>query len=120
MGPRLPARPVIDMLIIQSTPFCNIDCAYCYLPNRSSKQRMSETTLVRTFERVFTSAFLSDALTVLWHAGEPLSAGMAYYERAFDLLNQIKPSRLSIRHSFQTNGILVTQSWIDFFKAHNV
>jgi uncharacterized protein len=45
---------------------------------------------------------------------------MAYYERAFDLLNQIKPSRLSIRHSFQTNGILVTQSWIDFFKAHNV
>lgn len=111
---------VIELLVIQATPFCNVDCAYCYLPNRSSKQRMSELTLMRTFERVFSSPFLGDALTVLWHAGEPLVPGIAYYEQAFAILERHKPKHLHIWHSLQTNGTLLTLAWIDFFKSYNV
>ena len=29
--------PTIDLLVVQPTPFCNIDCRYCYLPDRNSK-----------------------------------------------------------------------------------
>src|SRR6202043_114155 len=61
-----PGPGPLELLVLQPTPFCNIDCAYCYLPNRSSRQRMSEYTLARTFERVFSSPFLSESLTVLW------------------------------------------------------
>jgi uncharacterized protein len=113
-------NPVIEMLVLQPTPFCNIDCAYCYLPDRSSRQRMSEATLARAFERVFSSPFLSDSLTVLWHAGEPLVPGIAYYERAFAILMQYKPKQVHITHNFQTNGTLLTQAWIALFKAHDV
>src|SRR5580658_7199098 len=107
-SPRIPPpmptdhdNPVIEMLVLQPTPFCNIDCAYCYLPDRSSRQRMSEATLARAFERVFSSPFLSDSLTVLWHAGEPLVPGIAYYERAFAILMQYKPKQVHITHNFQ-------------------
>src|SRR5271165_1465056 len=27
------SRPYLDLLILQPTPFCNINCDYCYLPN---------------------------------------------------------------------------------------
>jgi uncharacterized protein len=117
------ARPLdrthtIEMLIIQSTPFCNIDCSYCYLPNRSSKQRMSESTLARTFDRVFSSPFLADILTVLWHAGEPLVPGVGYYERAFEILESRRPREVAVNHHFQTNGTLLNQHWIEFFRKN--
>ena len=28
------------LLILQPTPFCNIDCNYCYLPTRNDRHRM--------------------------------------------------------------------------------
>lgn len=112
--------PVVELLVIQATPFCNIDCVYCYLPNRSLKRRMSELTLTRTFERVFASPFLGSSLTVLWHAGEPLVPGIEYYDRAFAILERHKPKRLHVQHNFQTNGILLTLAWIEFFKSHKV
>jgi uncharacterized protein len=110
----------VEMLVLQATPFCNLDCSYCYLPNRNSKQRMSEQTLERTFERVFASPYLSDRLTILWHAGEPLVPGVAYYERAFEILSRARSPAMAISHSFQTNGTLLDQGWVDFFRRNGV
>jgi len=110
----------IEMLVLQSTPFCNLDCSYCYLPDRASKRKMSQATLKRTFERVFASPFLSSHLTVLWHAGEPLVPGVAYYENAFAIIDRLKPRGLAISHSIQTNATLLNRQWIVFFRAHDV
>ena len=116
--PDRPPPGMIEMLVMQATPFCNLDCSYCYLPDRSSKQRMSDATIARTFERVFASPFLSDRLTVLWHAGEPLVPGVEYYERAFAIANGLKPTGMTLAHNFQTNATLLSQRWVDFFKAN--
>src|SRR6185295_14215355 len=48
-----PQQHGIELLVIQPTPFCNLDCSYCYLPHRSSTRRISPEVLRRTFERVF-------------------------------------------------------------------
>lgn len=117
---RSPRSHTLEMLVLQATPFCNIDCSYCYLPNRTSTQRMTEATLKQTFECVFNSPFLSDGLTILWHAGEPLVPGVAYYERAFEILQQRIPPGLAVAHNIQTNGILLDQRWVDFFKQNGV
>jgi uncharacterized protein len=113
-------RPSIEMLVLQATPFCNLDCSYCYLPDRASKRQMSKATLERTFEKVFASPFLSEHLTVLWHAGEPLVPGVAWYENAFAIINRLKPPKLAVSHSIQTNATLVSRQWIDFFRAHEI
>jgi uncharacterized protein len=109
----------LELLVIQPTPFCNIDCSYCYLANRASKARMTETTLEHLFKSVFSSSFVSDRLTVLWHAGEPLIVGIDYYRRAFDIIDSLNPG-VSVRHSIQTNGTLIDQDWIDFLSPHHV
>lgn len=120
MGTAVAPHPSIEMLVLQSTPFCNLDCSYCYLPNRASKRQMSQATLERALERVFSSSFLSNHLTVLWHAGEPLIPGVGYYENAFAIIDRLKPQSLTISHSIQTNATLLNRQWIDFFRAHHV
>jgi uncharacterized protein len=113
-------KGVLELLVVQATPFCNVDCAYCYLPNRSSTARMSEATLERLFESVFSSPFVSDRLTVLWHAGEPLVAGVDYYRRVFAIIERLNRSSIRVTHSIQTNGTLLNRDWIEFFRQHNV
>jgi uncharacterized protein len=107
----------IEMLVLQATPFCNLDCSYCYLPNRASKARMTEDTLRRAFECVFTSPYVADQITILWHAGEPLALGVPYYERALAIADALKPPGLTINHNFQTNGTLLDQNWATFLKS---
>src|SRR5262245_36431103 len=36
--------PRLRQLVLQPTPFCNIDCRYCYLADRKSTARMSLAT----------------------------------------------------------------------------
>ncbi|MBR0699032.1 GRRM system radical SAM/SPASM domain protein [Bradyrhizobium diazoefficiens] len=120
MRTALVPRPSIEMLVLQSTPFCNLDCSYCYLPDRNSKRKMSMATVERTFEKVFRSRFLSGHLTVLWHAGEPLVPGPAYYADAFAVIERLRPADLVVSHSIQTNATLLNEEWIDLFRAHDV
>lgn len=108
----------IGLVVIQPSAFCNIDCRYCYLPDRGNRKVMDERTLVRVYERLFASSHLGDSISLLWHAGEPLAVGVDFYERAFALLRRHATKDLPIRHLFQTNATLVTQAWCDLFNAH--
>jgi uncharacterized protein len=86
-----PATAKLELLVLQPTPFCNIDCGYCYLPDRRSRRVMAERTIERLFEELFSSSMVGDELTIAWHAGEPLIAGIRYYERAFAIICRAEP-----------------------------
>jgi uncharacterized protein len=81
---------------------------------------MSSATLQVLFERVFASKFLAPALNVIWHAGEPLVLPVAYYREAFDLIERMRPPELNLRHSIQTNGMLITPAWCELIRERNV
>ncbi|HEY1577608.1 MAG TPA: cyclophane-forming radical SAM/SPASM peptide maturase GrrM/OscB [Terracidiphilus sp.] len=110
----------IQTIVLQPTPFCNIRCKYCYLPTRDDKSVMSLDTIRATFEKVFASPYASTHITVIWHAGEPLVLPVSYYESAFQAIEQLRPSAVEIRHSFQTNGTLVSKEWADLFRRWDV
>jgi len=116
----MPADPAIETLVIQPTPFCNIACTYCYLRHRGDRSVMSDKTLGMVFERVFASRWLGLALSVIWHAGEPLVLPVAYYRDAFDRIERWRPQALNLRHSIQTNGMLITAEWCELIRQHNV
>ncbi len=101
--------------MIQPTPFCNIDCAYCYLPNRSDKSVISAETLGNLFTRLFASGWVRDGLSVVWHAGEPMVLPIAFYREAFRTVARLAPTGLAIDHAFQTNGTLIDAAWCEFF-----
>ncbi len=112
--------PSIELVVIQPTPFCNIDCRYCYLADRGSRRVIEEPTLAKIFERLFASAYLGQTVSLLWHAGEPLTVPISFYEKAFSLLARFNLKNIPVQQQIQTNATLITQPWCDFFKAHQV
>ena len=75
MTPSVADAGPLELLVLQPTPFCNINCSYCYLPDRQSTKRMSPETLRQVFDWVFSSGLVREPFSLLWHAGEPLVIG---------------------------------------------
>lgn len=110
----------LDLLVVQPTPFCNLDCSYCYLPDRGSRRRMPAATLRRIFERVTESGLARRPYTVVWHAGEPLVLPPAWYEEAFAVAARHAGRGPAITHSFQTNATLIDDAWCALFRRFDV
>jgi uncharacterized protein len=108
------------LLILQSTPFCNIDCDYCYLPNRDSAARMGLATIRLAAQRLLQDGLLGPELTVVWHAGEPLTLPPAWYEDAFNVLHQTLGASCRVSHAMQTNATLIDDRWCTLFQRHGV
>ena len=112
--------PQIQLLVVQPTPFCNIDCRYCYLPDRADKSVVGDATLRNLFTQVFDTGWAVDGLSVVWHAGEPTVLPADWYRRAFRLIDDLRPADLKISHSFQTNGTLIDDDWCRFFAEEGI
>jgi uncharacterized protein len=110
--------PRTELLVLQPTPFCNIDCSYCYLPQRNDKARMSLATVRSAVRRLRDDDLLGDELTVVWHAGEPLVLPPAYYEEAIAAIAQEIGRDTRVTHAIQTNATLIDEAWCAFFQRH--
>ena len=114
-------RPLsVGLLVIQPSPFCNIDCDYCYLPDRTNTRRMDFSILEKTMERVFDSGLVQHPFTILWHAGEPLAVPLKWYKEAFDIINSYPGAKQNIQHSFQSNGTLLNDAWCEFIRENKI
>lgn len=106
----------LDLLIIQGSPFCNINCKYCYLPDRGSTKKISLETIEALFRRLIEARLIAKEFTIVWHAGEPLAVPIPYYTAIIDVINKVVPKNVKVFHSFQTNGTLINEEWCLFFK----
>lgn len=106
----------LDLLIIQPTPFCNIDCSYCYLPNRQSTAKITPALLHRTFENAFGSGLVRQPFTVIWHAGEPMVLPPDFYRKAFAICHSHNSNGTPVVQAFQTNGTMIDEDWIEFIQ----
>src|SRR5271156_2583869 len=77
-------------------------------------------TVTTIFEKIFASGWSSPYLTIIWHAGEPLVLPPSYYQAAFEAIEALRPAGLELRHSIQTNGMLIDQDWCDFIKKWHI
>jgi uncharacterized protein len=110
---------VLTLLIIQPTSLCNLDCTYCYVPDRLDSRRLPLSLLEKLLRAVRASRLAEEQeeLRILWHAGEPLAAGIDFYRQAVDVTEQLVGGRWHVRHSIQTNATLINDEWCDFFRA---
>ena len=113
-------EPWATLLVLQASPFCNINCDYCYLPNRTSTRRMSMQVLASAIEKTYASDLVRGELTIIWHAGEPLAVPISWYEEALATISVTAPTEANIVHSIQSNGTLLNQRWCDFIKSHDI
>jgi uncharacterized protein len=110
----------IQTLVLQPTPFCNINCRYCYLPDRQVNRVMTSAVLTRIFEEIFSSSLLAESVSLLWHAGEPLVVPIDFYREAFALIQRLNTQGVRIVPTLQTNGMLLSQEWCDFITHHDI
>jgi uncharacterized protein len=113
-------RGSIHLLVVQPTPFCNINCSYCYLPDRSSTRSMSLDTVRLLARRVVQDGWAGSDATVVWHAGEPLVVPVEWYEQAFEILGEHCPPGVRLTHAVQTNGTLINARWVALFQTYDM
>jgi uncharacterized protein len=118
----LPIEPV-ELVVLQGTSFCNLNCKYCDLSVDSRRTRlvMEPSLMERFFSELFQSRRTGNEITILWHSGEPLTLPPSYYDRAIDLLLKLHDTYaadISLRFGIQTNGVLINDEWCRFFKRH--
>ena len=111
---------MLDLLIIQPTPFCNINCSYCYLKDRLNAARISVETVEQICDRVLEGNLVGDRLTIVWHAGEPLVIPVKYFRDLILAINRKFDRKVVIEHSIQTNGTLITQEWCDLINEFDL
>jgi uncharacterized protein len=116
----LDAHSVPRLVILQPTSLCNLNCSYCYVPGRREAARMSDEVLEAVAAFILTKDTPPRSIDFLWHAGEPLTAGMPFYRRAFELLDSRAPPGVVVQHVMQTNGTLVNQQWCDLLREYKV
>jgi uncharacterized protein len=106
--------------VIKPTHLCNLGCKYCYNDDVRDPI-MRDEVLHRTIEQTFAyvSRFERDrTVSFVWHGGEPMLAKRGFYERAVEYQARYGDG-VRCENSIQTNGTLINDSWMEFFRLAN-
>ena len=101
---------------------CNLDCTYCYYlhkddltPQRPSGRMADE--LLEEFIRQYIAGQEVEEVVFNWHGGEPALLGLDFFRRVVELQRKYAGT-MRVGNDFQTNGVLLDESWCEFFKEH--
>jgi uncharacterized protein len=67
--------------------------------------------------KIFGRLSEASAPVVVWHAGEPTTVPIKWYEHAYKRILAVAPTRTNF--AIQTNGIAINEAWIDLFRRTN-
>ena len=76
------------LVVVQSTSLCNLDCSYCYLPDRQKKRVFDLNLLPLLIQRILESPYAGPEFSLVWHAGEPLTLPTHWYDEATKILHR--------------------------------
>ena len=102
---------------------CNLRCSYCYYIDKGDiygPERMSvmDDETLKNFIKQHFAASTGDTALFTWHGGEPLLAGIDFYEKALFFQQRYLPQGKSFLNGIQTNGTLITNEWCEFLAAN--
>jgi uncharacterized protein len=103
-----------ELIVIQPTPFCNINCEYCYLNDRTNRSFMSNEVICAIRDKILAQLDPSCTATIIWHAGEPTALPLRWYENAYSQFVGCIPSGTVF--AMQTNGVALSAPWVKFLQ----
>lgn len=100
----------ISTVIIKPTKACNADCSYCCAPPDGAPKWD-----IDAFRSVFDALApkLHPTATFIWHGGEPMLLGPAFYEQAWEYARSRMPL---VRFSLQSNLLSYSARWRPVFE----
>ena len=124
LGTELHRFGPIGLVVVQSTSLCNLDCSYCYLPDRQKKRVFDLNLLPLLIQRILESPYAGPEFSLVWHAGEPLTLPTRWYDEATKILYQSLADHgalgLDFTQHVQTNATLINDSWCDCFRRNRI
>lgn len=79
---------------------------------------MNRETLRNTIFK-FAEHWKSGGVKFIWHGGEPLLAGLSFFEDVVRLQKEVASESLVFKNHIQTNGVLLSQRYLDFFDRND-
>ena len=114
----------IGLVVVQSTSLCNLDCSYCYLPDRQKKRVFDLNMLPLLMHRILESPFAGPEFSLVWHAGEPLTLPTGWYDQATAIINrsleQFGAQDIQLDQHVQSNATLINDAWCDCFRRNRI
>lgn len=114
----------IGLVVVQSTSLCNLDCSYCYLPDRQKKRVFDLNMLPLLMQRILESPFAGPEFSLVWHAGEPLTLPTGWYDQATAIINrsleQFGAQDIQLDQHVQSNATLINDAWCDCFRRNRI
>lgn len=114
-----PAR--FSAMVKPAGALCNLACSYCYYLDKAElydRIKPMDGPLLEKYISQYIAADRSPVVTFSWHGGEPLMAGLDFYEEAMRLQRKYSDGR-PIENNIQTNGTLMDEKWCEFFRRNN-
>ncbi|HEU5110607.1 MAG TPA: FxsB family cyclophane-forming radical SAM/SPASM peptide maturase [Micromonosporaceae bacterium] len=115
-------------LLLKIHSRCNLACRYCYVYEhvdqswRGQPSVMAPGTIDAAAARLAEHARARELgkVTVTFHGGEPLLAGVALIEYAIGAVRRAVASDVDVAFTVQTNGVLLDAAFLDSFRRHGV
>lgn len=103
---------------IQVTRNCNLACGYCFQEHAGGIINLAtvETILQRVIAHNLRIDPLNKVIQIYWHGGEPLLAGLDFFQAIIRLESQYP--ELYFDNRIQTNGTLMSQELARLFAEH--
>ena len=101
---------------------CNLACDYCYYSTCGGRpgpkrNRIDPALLDKAIREYMAQS--QGSVGFAWQGGEPLLAGLEFFEEVIALEARHAPPDTSIGNALQTNGTLLNEDWARFFRRYN-
>ncbi|WP_052260619.1 anaerobic sulfatase maturase [Photobacterium gaetbulicola] len=103
---------------------CNMNCHYCFYLHKSEllnhdKKLVMSDYILDLYIKQYIESQSGSYVEFIWQGGEPTLLGLSYFEKVVKIQRKYKKKGQAIYNSFQTNGILLNDSWCKFFKNND-
>lgn len=114
----------LSVLIKPASSLCNIRCQYCFYANISSLREvksygiMTNDVMEKMIDQIFIDLDNGDQMTFAFQGGEPTVAGLRYFERFIQYVDQ-QEKEVNVHYAIQTNGTMLNDKWAAFLKEND-
>ena len=115
----------LTALVKPASSACNLKCGYCFYCDEASarsgcgKGFMSIDTARNLIKKVFDFCGSGSVISFMFQGGEPLLAGLRFFEDFVAAAQDLKTDGSTLRFSLQTNGTLIDDGFCEFFKRND-
>ena len=113
-------------MIKPASSLCNMRCKYCFYADISNNREhpsygiMAPDVRKKILSNIFSQFQRGDSITFAFQGGEPTLAGIDWFRGFTQEAELLAAPGVQISYAFQTNGFLLDEEWLSFFKTHDV